>query len=53
MKTPWNYATFGGVLNSGMVIVTFIHIFVGVIGYLKWGSDAQGNFIKNHPDNDT
>ncbi|XP_076665035.1 proton-coupled amino acid transporter-like protein acs [Andrena cerasifolii] len=53
MKTPWNYTTFGGVLNSGMLIVTLIHILVGVTGYFKWGSDADGNFIKNHPDNDT
>ncbi|KAG7204930.1 hypothetical protein KM043_005319 [Ampulex compressa] len=52
MKKPWNYTKFCGVLNWGMVFLVLLHILVGVIGYLKWGSDSLGNFIRNHREND-
>lgn len=48
MKKPWNYIKLCGLLNWGMVFLILIHIFVGSIGYLKWGHDALGNFIRNH-----
>ncbi|XP_032690077.1 proton-coupled amino acid transporter-like protein CG1139 [Odontomachus brunneus] len=52
MEKPWNYTKPCGVLNWGMVFLVLTHIFVGVIGYLKWGSESLGNFIRNHPEND-
>ncbi|KYN40293.1 Proton-coupled amino acid transporter 4 [Trachymyrmex septentrionalis] len=48
MKKPWNYIQMCGVLNWGMAFLVIIHIFVGAIGYLKWGPIALGNFIRNH-----
>ncbi|XP_011137303.1 proton-coupled amino acid transporter-like protein CG1139 [Harpegnathos saltator] len=52
MRRPGNYTKLCGVLNWGMVFVVLIYIFVGVVGYLKWGSESLGNFIRNHPEND-
>ncbi|KOC69284.1 Proton-coupled amino acid transporter 1 [Habropoda laboriosa] len=53
MKTPWNYTKSYGVLNQGMLYITLLHTFVGAVGYLKWGSNAFGNFIRNHPEHDS
>ncbi|XP_011863008.1 PREDICTED: proton-coupled amino acid transporter 1-like [Vollenhovia emeryi] len=52
MKKPWNYVKLCGILNWGMAFLVLIHIFVGTIGYLKWGPDALGNFIRNHETHD-
>ncbi|XP_017763350.1 PREDICTED: proton-coupled amino acid transporter-like protein CG1139 [Eufriesea mexicana] len=52
MEKPWNFTKFTGVLNHGMAHITLLHTFVGVIGYLKWGTDSVGNFIRNQPVND-
>ncbi|KYN19962.1 Proton-coupled amino acid transporter 4 [Trachymyrmex cornetzi] len=48
MKKPWNYVKMCGILNWGMAFLVIIHIFVGSIGYVKWGPTALGNFIRNH-----
>ncbi|XP_018058594.1 PREDICTED: proton-coupled amino acid transporter-like protein CG1139 [Atta colombica] len=48
MKKPWNYVKMCGILNWGITFLVIIHIFVGAIGYLKWGPTALGNFIRNH-----
>jgi len=48
MRKPWNYPKFCGILNCGMMFLVIIHVSVGVIGYLKWGPEALGNFILNH-----
>jgi len=52
MKKPWNYIKMCGILNWGMAFLVLVHIFVGSIGYLKWGPDALGNFIRNHETHD-
>ncbi|XP_050465278.1 proton-coupled amino acid transporter-like protein CG1139 isoform X2 [Cataglyphis hispanica] len=52
MKKPWNYVRLCGILNWGMIFLILIHIFVGSVGYLKWGPDALGNFIRNHEELD-
>ncbi|XP_023288692.1 proton-coupled amino acid transporter-like protein CG1139 [Orussus abietinus] len=52
MKKPKNYLKPCGVLNWGMAVLIMVHVFVGVVGYLKWGSEAVGNFIRNHVEND-
>ncbi|XP_050573864.1 proton-coupled amino acid transporter-like protein CG1139 [Bombus affinis] len=52
MQKPWNYTKFSGVLNHAMMHITLLHTFIGVVGYLKWGCDSGGNFIRNHPVND-
>ncbi|XP_076181170.1 proton-coupled amino acid transporter-like protein acs [Ptiloglossa arizonensis] len=52
MQKPWNYTKCNGVLNWGMIFVTLLHVLVGVTGYLKWGSETLGNFIRNHHTND-
>lgn len=48
MKKPWNYTKACGVLNWGMIFVTGFYVIVGAVVYYKWGSDALGNFIRNH-----
>ncbi|RLU25760.1 hypothetical protein DMN91_001919 [Ooceraea biroi] len=52
MEKPWNYPKACGILNWGMTTIVFVHIFVGAIGYLKWGPEALGNFILNHEETD-
>ncbi|XP_071570071.1 proton-coupled amino acid transporter-like protein acs [Temnothorax nylanderi] len=52
MKKPWDYVKPCGILNWGMAFLVLIHILVGSIGYLKWGPDALGNFIRNHETHD-
>ena len=52
MQKPWNYTKFSGVLNHAMMHITLLHTFIGVVGYLKWGCDSGGNFVRNHPVND-
>ncbi|XP_072755494.1 proton-coupled amino acid transporter-like protein acs [Anoplolepis gracilipes] len=52
MRKPWNYIKLCGILNWGMAFLILIHVFVGSIGYLKWGPDALGNFIRNHEELD-
>ncbi|XP_050479288.1 proton-coupled amino acid transporter 2-like [Bombus huntii] len=52
VQKPWNYTKFSGVLNHAMMHITLLHTFIDVVGYLKWGCDSGGNFIRNHPVND-
>ncbi|XP_050540823.1 proton-coupled amino acid transporter-like protein CG1139 isoform X2 [Daktulosphaira vitifoliae] len=46
MRTP---ASFGGVLNIGMTIVTLMYVFMGFFGYVKYGSAAEGSITLNLP----
>lgn len=52
MEKPWNYIKPFGVLTCGMLIVICVHVFVGAIGYLKWGPAGLANFIRNHDKHD-
>lgn len=42
MKTP---KSFGGVMNIGMTLVTFMYGFVGFFGYWRYGENLQKDSI--------
>lgn len=49
MKTPKNFLGLCGVLNQGMAGVTLIYIFLGFLGYLRYGDQTQGSITLNLP----
>ncbi|XP_066591885.1 proton-coupled amino acid transporter-like protein CG1139 [Prorops nasuta] len=51
-KNPQKYGRLLGLFDWGMIVVVVMQIFVGSIGYLKWGEHSLGNFIRNHLRND-
>lgn len=52
MKTPRSYRKNPfGILNMGFLSITIIYLFVGVIGYYKYGQQTQGSITLNIPSN--
>lgn len=49
MKNPTHFLGLGGVLNQGMAGVTLVYIFLGFLGYLKYGNDTLGSITLNLP----
>ncbi|XP_055606588.1 proton-coupled amino acid transporter-like protein CG1139 [Uranotaenia lowii] len=49
MRDPHEFRHPLGVLNVGMVIVTFVFTFLGFVGYLKWGDEVQSSMTLNLP----
>ena len=49
MKRPKDLGGFFGVLNTAMVVITCLYIFMGFFGYLKFGNDVQGSITLNLP----
>lgn len=49
MKKPEQFQQPLGVLNVGMVIVTFFYLLVGMVGYLKYGDEVMGSVTLNLP----
>ncbi|XP_036319994.1 proton-coupled amino acid transporter 1-like [Rhagoletis pomonella] len=47
MRNPTDFARTMGVLNMGMCLVTFMFLFAGILGYLKWGEDVGGSLTLN------
>lgn len=52
MKTPQHFIGICGVLNKGMGGVTMIYIFLGFLGYLKYGDATLGSVTLNLPTED-
>ncbi|XP_066907422.1 proton-coupled amino acid transporter-like protein pathetic isoform X2 [Halyomorpha halys] len=52
MKTPQHFVGICGVLNKGMGGVTMIYIFLGFLGYLKYGDATLGSVTLNLPTED-
>ncbi|XP_059615569.1 proton-coupled amino acid transporter 1 [Phlebotomus argentipes] len=52
MKVPRNFHRRAGVLNVGMVFVTFLFTGLGFLGYLKYGEDVEGSLTLNLPQDD-
>lgn len=50
MKQPEKFNAPLGVLNVGNLIVTFLLLIVGFVGYLKYGEDVEGSLTLNLPD---
>lgn len=53
MKTPSDYRKPCGVFNVGMIFITCLYGFTGVVGYLKFGATTQGSVTLNLPKNST
>jgi proton-coupled amino acid transporter len=49
MENPQDFGGMFGVLNKSMFIVALLYIITGVLGYLKYGSDATGSITLNLP----
>uniref|UniRef100_A0A7G3AHH4 ethanolamine kinase n=1 Tax=Lutzomyia longipalpis TaxID=7200 RepID=A0A7G3AHH4_LUTLO len=49
MKVPRNFHRPAGVLNVGMVFVTFLFTGLGFLGYLKYGEHVEGSLTLNLP----
>lgn len=47
MKTPKHFIGICGVLNQGMSGVTLVYILLGFLGYVKYGSEAEGSITLN------
>ncbi|XP_014092331.1 proton-coupled amino acid transporter 1 isoform X2 [Bactrocera oleae] len=47
MRKPSDFASTMGVLNMGMTLVTFMFLFAGILGYLKWGDGVGGSLTLN------
>lgn len=47
METPQHFVGLCGVLNQGMAGVTMIYIFLGFLGYLKYGDGTLGSITLN------
>lgn len=39
-------------LNANLIVLTIL-VSIGLGGYLSWGADTQGNFIRNYPTDNT
>lgn len=49
MKTPKSFGGWFGVLNVGMFVITVLYAIVGLLGYLKYGAQADGSITLNIP----
>lgn len=49
MKTPQHFVGICGVLSQGMTGVTFIYMFLGFLGYLRYGDDTAESITLNLP----
>uniref|UniRef100_A0A8D8SD52 Proton-coupled amino acid transporter 4 n=1 Tax=Cacopsylla melanoneura TaxID=428564 RepID=A0A8D8SD52_9HEMI len=49
MKTPADYRKPFGVFNIGMVFITCLYGFTGLVGYCKYGNATQGSVTLNLP----
>jgi proton-coupled amino acid transporter len=49
MKNPVDFGSYCGVFNRGMAIIVFMYVFVGFVGYVKYGETAAGSITLNLP----
>ncbi|XP_069701054.1 proton-coupled amino acid transporter-like protein CG1139 [Periplaneta americana] len=49
MKNPVDFGGYFGVFNRGMSIIVGMYVFVGFVGYVKYGDLAQGSITLNLP----
>jgi Transmembrane amino acid transporter protein. len=52
MKTPASFGGYYGVLNQGMFAIVIMYVIMGFLGYVKYGSAAQGSVTLNLPKED-
>lgn len=49
MKTPKSFGGKCGVLNFGMFVIISLYVGMGLLGYLAYGSAAEGSITLNIP----
>ncbi|KAL1456883.1 hypothetical protein WDU94_001573 [Cyamophila willieti] len=49
MKTPADYRKPCGVFNVGMIFITCLYGFTGLVGYMKYGNATKGSVTLNLP----
>lgn len=49
MKNPKKFGSPLGVLNASLLPITFLYMFVGLFGYLKYGQDTTGSITLDLP----
>lgn len=49
METPQNFVGIFGVLSKGMSFVTVLYIFIGFVGYWRFGGLTKENVTINLP----
>ncbi|CAB3374933.1 Hypothetical predicted protein [Cloeon dipterum] len=50
MKRPKRFGGTFGVFNAAMVIIIFLYVTIGLLGYLKYGSGVMGSITLNLPE---
>lgn len=53
MERPKKFLGAFGVLNIGMVLVVFIYVGMGMMGYWKYGEQIESSITLNFPPTDT
>lgn len=52
MKRPKDFRGATGILNRSMFLIVFLYVSLGLIGYLKYGSDVEPTITVNLPHNE-
>jgi solute carrier family 36 (proton-coupled amino acid transporter) len=50
MKTPVSFGGSTGVLNRSMVLIIFLYVGLGLLGFLQYGDLSAGSITLNLPD---
>ncbi|GJQ79453.1 hypothetical protein Trydic_g16308 [Trypoxylus dichotomus] len=53
MKTPKSFGGLCGVLNVSMVVIVFLYLGLGFLGYWRYGANSQPSITLNFPKEDT
>ncbi|KAK7790535.1 hypothetical protein R5R35_011941 [Gryllus longicercus] len=51
MKRPFDFRGYTGVLNRGMSVIVFLYVFIGFVGYVKYGEGVKGSITLNLDEN--
>lgn len=49
MKTPKDFRGVTGVFSQGMAFVSVLYMFMGFVGYVKYGDAIKGSVTLNIP----
>ncbi|GLH07334.1 Proton-coupled amino acid transporter-like protein [Gryllus bimaculatus] len=52
MKRPFDFRGYTGVLNRGMSVIVFLYVFIGFVGYVKYGEGVKGSITLNLDENE-
>lgn len=52
MKNPADFRGTFGILNIGLGIIILLYLTIGILGYIKYGSECEGSITLNLPQNE-